>query len=245
MKNKKKKSYAPIRIAGSAAIIGMAGLTAFSVNSLLNYLNNEADREYWAAFNANRPAVVSEAPTNNDKLVAEVPDSTTDIPAVTTAPEVTTVPEETEPVVTTAPKETKPEVTTVPEKTEPEVTTVPEETKPDITTDPDKPDPGVKDPEKDKDIKEPDDNHGNNSDDNVVVGKAFDLTGCSLDSAGNLVYTVQRGDCLSKIGRQFEVDYREIGTRNHIADLNMIHAGERFVIPVSAEMLAYAQANLK
>lgn len=234
MKNKKKKSYAPIRIAGSAAIIGMASLTAFSVNSVLNYLNDEADREYWAAFNANRPAVVSEAPTNDDKLVAEVPDSTTDMP------EVTTVPEETEPVVTTVPEETEPEITTVPEETEPDITE-----DPDVTTDPDESDPGVEDPEKDKDIDEPDDNHDDNSDDNVVVGKAFDLTGCSLDSAGNLVYTVQRGDCLSKIGRQFEVDYREIGTLNHVADFNIIHTGERFVIPVSAEMLAYAQANLK
>ena len=233
MKNNKKKSYTPIRVAGSAAVVGMACLTALSVNAVLNYLNDEADREYWAAFNANKTEIVSNAPTDDSTLVAEV-----------TEPVVTTVPTETvEPVTTEDPTITEdPTDTTIEEPTEEDPIEI---TEPDTTTDPDETDPGVEDGDKDADPEEPDDNHDDNSDNDVVVGKSFDLTGCSLDSAGNLVYTVQKGDCLSKIGRQFECDYREIGKINNIADLNLIHTGEKLIIPVSDEMMAYAKANLK
>lgn len=106
MKNDKKKSYTRIRIAGAASIAGMACLTAFSVNFVLNAVNDSADREYWAAFNANKVAIVSEAPTDESEPITE--------PVVTEPPTEADVSdpveiEEPEPVIITEPENPDPE----------------------------------------------------------------------------------------------------------------------------------------
>lgn len=106
MKNDKKKSYTRIRIAGAASIAGMACLTAFSVNFVLNAVNDSADREYWAAFNANKVAVVSEAPTDEIEPITELITE----PVVTEPPTEADVSdpveiEEPEPIITTEPED--------------------------------------------------------------------------------------------------------------------------------------------
>ncbi len=45
-------------------------------------------------------------------------------------------------------------------------------------------------------------------------------------------YTVKRGDTLSKIAREYGVSVSSIAKRNNIKDINVIHTGSVFIIPV-------------
>ena len=50
-------------------------------------------------------------------------------------------------------------------------------------------------------------------------------------AANDCVYTVQRGDTLSQIARRYNTTVDAIVAANRIANPNLIHVGNRFVIP--------------
>lgn len=201
MKNK-NKSNTPIHIAGCLSIAGMACLTAFTVNFVLNDANKRSDDEYWAAFNSN---IVTES------SVDESSDDTT----------------VTDPVVTEPVEDPSEEPPVEEPEEEPEI---------------------VVDDHEEEEITTPDETQGDNGNigEDDIVGTSFDLTNCSLDSDGNLIYAVQPGDCLSKIANRFSCTINGITAipENKIANPDLIYTGQKFIIPISDDMMVYAKANL-
>jgi LysM repeat protein len=49
----------------------------------------------------------------------------------------------------------------------------------------------------------------------------------------NQEYIVKKGDTLSKIGKQFGVDWREIATLNNIKNVNLIYTNQKLKLPVT------------
>ncbi len=55
------------------------------------------------------------------------------------------------------------------------------------------------------------------------------------DSDGEAVYTVQRGDTLSGLGRRFGASTKKLAERNKLSNLNRLHVGTRLIVPAGLE----------
>lgn len=116
IKMPKKLSYTTIRTLGIAAVVGIAGLTAFTVNLAVNDANDYANGAYiQTADNSSVPSVVTTTvPTTEPPTTELVTTAPVTEPVTTTTTVVTT----TVPVTTSAPvteKTTAPVTTTEPE----------------------------------------------------------------------------------------------------------------------------------
>ncbi len=70
--------------------------------------------------------------------------------------------------------------------------------------------------------------------------KRMKFDNCTLVD-GKLVYTVQDGDYLSLIAERFGCTVSQIDSVNKIANVDLIYTGDKFVIPVTSDVLAYAK----
>lgn len=70
--------------------------------------------------------------------------------------------------------------------------------------------------------------------------KRIKFDNCTLVD-GKLVYTVQDGDYLSLIAEKFGCTVDQINNANKIANINLIYTGNKFIVPVTSDVLAYAK----
>lgn len=62
-------------------------------------------------------------------------------------------------------------------------------------------------------------------------------------TSGETVYTVQRGDTLSKIANKYGTTYQKIAAYNGIANPNLIHVGQKIKIPATTTVQTLKQGD--
>lgn len=67
--------------------------------------------------------------------------------------------------------------------------------------------------------------------DRLSIGQSLRIPGGGAGEARPGVYTVQRGDTLSRIARRFGVSQREIAALNGLSSRHHIRAGQRLRLP--------------
>lgn len=214
-----KQSYTGIRIGGILSIIFISCLTAFAVNMVLVDINDRADATYRDGLASIRSAETSQSES---------------LPEEISAPESSIIVEESSTPQVSETEESSQEVSEISEVSE---TSKPETSKPEVSK-PESP-AEQQDPH---DIDIPQEHDG---DSETIDKYDINLDNCTIDNGGNLVYTVQTGDWLSVIASRFHSSVEAIGKCNHIANVDLIYTGDRYVIPVDDSILQWAKTQLR
>lgn len=69
--------------------------------------------------------------------------------------------------------------------------------------------------------------------DRLSVGQELSIPGVSPDVSGTAVYVVQAGDTLALICRRRQVDLDRVAQLNRLANPNLIHVGQRLLVPIA------------
>lgn len=249
-----KQSYTGIRIAGILSIILISCLTAFAVNMVLVDINDRAD----ATYRDNLTAVRSSDSSHVESIPQES-SSVESFPAVdessfeeSVASQISEASELSEANESSKVVSEVSETSEASEASKQESSEVSEfeESKPETKTEKSKEseESESKSKTKTEESKQKDDKPVSqevDSDDAIIAKYDIRLDNCSLDSQGNLVYTVQTGDWLSCIAARFHSSVDAIGKRNHIANVDLIYTGDKYVIPVDDNLLQWAKTQLQ
>ena len=194
-----------MRILGAFAIAGMAVLTSFTSQYVINAANKDADDAYKKALDACNINRMNESNESSEAL-----EQTSEIEKDTSKPH-----EDDPKVQDSDVSDVNTETNSKPE----------EESKKSVK--PNKPySTSVKPSEPIKEFSED--------------VKRIKFDNCTLVD-GKLVYTVQDGDYLSLIAEKFGCTVDQINNANKIANINLIYTGNKFIVPVTSDVLAYAK----
>lgn len=227
--NLRKKSKSPIICGGVACVVAVACLTGAAVNTVINKVNDNADRAYAEAVVNVQNAQMAEWQAEQDRLAQLEKESISNKPVNPTdytVGDIIMVDGKLY-VISSSPTDSDETV---------------KDDKP-VTIEPsDKPsdDKNVSDGNEDKPIESsPNDIQDSvdvdNIDDHPYIGADY----VTIDVDGNMVYLVKRGDTLTKISKLTGYSVQELAEYNHIENVNLIYTNQSIRIPASQEAIDY------
>lgn len=244
MHNKGKNS---IVCAGIAGCIGVALLTGFAANIVIEKVNENADKAYAEAMMSVQQQQFLDWKAEQDKLaqiernesLPEVSTSVTDY----TVDDIITIDGEQYVISVVKPTESETENIT---GDKPEIDDSDTEIS-DGVTDSDSEENTIQNPESNDndDMSTDTDDTTNKVDDDAVISiPYFGADNVIFDADGNLVYLVKRGDTLTKVSNLTGYSVQELAEYNHIENINLIYSNQAIRIPASQEIIDYMHSIL-